>query len=119
MPGLLERLEGVDVESSSAGRPASTAPPGSPGVPASCCTDAGFGTDGTALYTAGDLGSETGANDIGDSAAGLQAGDRTLAASTSEVLCSQALLPASTGNVRSLKTGATLTVNAEQITDNP
>jgi hypothetical protein len=82
------------------------------------CTDAGFDTDGTAVYTAGDLGSETGTKVIGDPAVGFQAGDRRLAAATSEVLCFQVLLPASTGNkFQSLTTGSTLTFDAEQIKD--
>jgi len=84
------------------------------------CTNAGFGTDGSVLYGPADLGSVAGINVIGDPAQGAQAGDRTLAASSSEVLCVQVQLPASTGNAfQNATTTATFTFNAEQVSSNP
>jgi hypothetical protein len=57
---------------------------------------------------------------IGDSAAGQQTGDRTLAAGGSEVLCLQVSLPSATGNTYQAKTTtATFTFDAEQTTNNP
>jgi hypothetical protein len=80
------------------------------------CSNAGFATDGVAVYSAGDLGSTTGTKLIGDSAQGPQAGDRALAASASEVLCAQVVLPTTTDNTfQNKSTTATLTFNAEQI----
>jgi hypothetical protein len=83
------------------------------------CSTGGFGTDGTVLYGPGDLGSVAGINVIGDPAQGAQTGDRTLAASASEVLCIQVSLPSSTGNAyQDATTTATLTFNAEQVANN-
>lgn len=84
------------------------------------CTNAGFGTDGTVVYATGDLGSTTGVNVIGNPAQGADTGDRTLAASASEVLCFNVSLPSSTGNsFQGLTTTATFTFDAEQTTNNP
>lgn len=84
------------------------------------CSNAGFGTDGTAVYGPADLGSVAGIDVIGDPAQGAQAGDRSLAASSSEVLCIQVQLPAATGNeFQDATTTATLTFNAEQVANNP
>ena len=57
------------------------------------CANAGFGLTGSAVYSAGDLGSTEGAKVIGDSLPGQQAGDRLLAGKASEVLCAQILCP--------------------------
>src|SRR3990172_7751107 len=62
------------------------------------CTNAGFGASGSVVYATGDLGGTTGVNIVGDPAQGAQAGDRTLNASASEVLCFNVSLPISTGN---------------------
>ena len=80
---------------------------------------AGFGTDGTTLYGPGDLGS-TGATEIfGDATAGADSGDRTLAASASEVLCVQVSLPLATGNsFQGLSSSAALNFYAEQTANN-
>ena len=84
------------------------------------CTNAGFGTDGTVRYGAADLGSTTGINVIGDPTQGAQAGDRTLAASASEILCFNVSLPLSTGNTyQGLTTTATFAFQAEQTANNP
>lgn len=83
------------------------------------CTTAGFPATGTVAYGAGDLGSTTGLNIIGDPSQGAQAGDRTLAAGASEVLCVQVTLPPSTGNTYQAKTTtATFTFDAEQTVNN-
>ncbi|MGV8847106.1 TasA family protein [Tessaracoccus sp.] len=84
------------------------------------CTTGGFAADGAAVYTAGVLGSTTGTKVLGDVTQGNQAGDRTLAALTSEVLCAQVTLPTTTGNTYQAKTTtATLAFSAEQTTNNP
>ena len=84
------------------------------------CTNGGFGTDGNVLYGPGDLGSVAGIDVIGDPSQGAQAGDRTLAASATEVLCVQVALPSATGNAfESAATTGTLTFDAEQVASNP
>ena len=84
------------------------------------CTNAGFGTDGTVRYGAADLGSTTGINVIGDPTQGAQAGDRTLAASASEILCFNVSLPSGTGNAyQGLTSTATFAFQAEQTANNP
>jgi predicted ribosomally synthesized peptide with SipW-like signal peptide len=84
------------------------------------CTNAGFGASGTAIYGPGDLGSIAGTNVIGNPAQGFQAGDRTLAPYTNEVLCFQVQLPLSTGNAyQNAATRADFDFNAEQTTNNP
>ena len=84
------------------------------------CTTAGFGASGTVIYGAGDLGSTTGVNVIGDPTQGSQSGDRTLAASASEALCFQVSLPLASGNTyQGLTSTATFTFAAEQTANNP
>jgi hypothetical protein len=84
------------------------------------CSNAGFTVDGTVVYAAGDLGSTGGMNLIGDPSQGAQAGDRSLAASASEVLCFNVSLPLSSGNTfQNLTTTATFTFQAEQTRNNP
>lgn len=84
------------------------------------CTTAGFRATGVSIYGPGVLGSTGGTKVIGSSASGAQRGDRTLAAGSSEVLCVQVSLPATTGNAFQAKsTTATLTFNAEQTVNNP
>ncbi len=82
------------------------------------CTNAGFSGSGTQLYSAA-LGSVSGINVIGDPATGAQTGDRTLAASASEVLCFNVALPSGTGNAyQNATTTATFTFAAEQTANN-
>jgi len=84
------------------------------------CSNAGFGVDGSVVYATGDLGSTTGVNVIGNPAQGSQAGDRTLAAAGSEVLCFNVSLPLATGNAfQGLTTTATFAFQAEQTANNP
>jgi spore coat-associated protein N len=84
------------------------------------CTNAGFDTDGTVIYTTGDLGSTTGIDVIGDPTQGADTGDRTLAATASEDLCFNVELPSSTGDsFQGLNTTATFTFAAEQTDNNP
>jgi spore coat-associated protein N len=83
------------------------------------CTTAGFDTDGTVLYGPADLGSTADIDVIGDPTAGGQAGDRTLAASGSEVLCFKVSLPSATGDTyQGLTTTATFDFQAEQTKNN-
>lgn len=82
------------------------------------CTTAEFGNSGTVVYGPGDLGSTTVAAVLGDTTQGAQAGDRALAASTTESLCVQVSLPLATGNsFQGLSTTASFNFTAEQ-TDN-
>jgi len=84
------------------------------------CTNAGFGVDGTVVYATGDLGNTSAINLIGNPAQGSQAGDRTLNASASEVLCFNVSLPSSTGNTfQALTSTATFAFQAEQTSSNP
>ncbi len=103
------------------------------------CTTAGFDTDGTTIYGAGDLGSVAGVDVIGDPTTGPDAGDRYLSSATdvvdadgtypagagpdapvSEDLCFQVSLPIGTdGTFQGLTTTATFTFNAEQRRNNP
>jgi hypothetical protein len=70
--------------------------------------------DGTTLYT-GSL-TPTGGFVFGNPAIGEQAGDRTLTARTSEVLCFKVDLPTTApNNVQAVSTGAVLTFLAEQL----
>jgi hypothetical protein len=56
----------------------------------------------------------------GSSAQGANAGDRNLAAGTSEVLCFRVSLPLSTGNgLQGASSAATFTFDAEQTANNP
>lgn len=80
------------------------------------CTDAGFGIDGTAVYGPGDVGATAGMSLIGDVATGEQAGDRTVAPSTTQVLCVQVTLPANSNNTfQGLSTTTKLSFVAEQL----
>lgn len=89
------------------------------GISAANCTTANFGSSGTTIYGAGDLGSTTGINIIGDPTQGSQAGDRTLAAGASEVVCAQVKLPTGTGNsFQGTSTTATIALAAEQTANN-
>jgi predicted ribosomally synthesized peptide with SipW-like signal peptide len=85
------------------------------------CTNGGFGSSGTAIYGAADLGSTTpGTKVIGDPAQGVQGGERTLNGGANEVLCFQVELPSGTGNsFQGLTTTATLAFAAEQTANNP
>lgn len=57
---------------------------------------------------------------IGSNAQGSQAGDRTLAASASEVLCFAVVLPTSAGNsLQGLSNTTTFTFDSEQTANNP
>jgi hypothetical protein len=72
--------------------------------------------DGTAVLAATTL---DGAG-FGSSAQGAQAGDRTLAAAASEVLCFRVALPLATGNALQAATSdVTFTFDAEQTANNP
>lgn len=83
------------------------------------CTNAGFGDDGTVIYSPADLGSTAGINVIGDPTQGAQAGDRALAASGSETLCFNVSLPLSTGSAfQGLTTTATFNFLSEQTKNN-
>ena len=83
------------------------------------CTNVGFDTDGTVIYGVGDLGSTTGLNLVGNPTQGADSGDRTLAASGTEVLCFQVSLPSSTTDAfQGLTTTSTLDFIAEQTTNN-
>jgi len=84
------------------------------------CTNAGFDTDGSVISGPGDLGNTTGLNVVGDPTQGADAGDRTLDALASEVLCFQVSLPLSTDNsFQNLTTTATLDFISEQTANNP
>ena len=84
------------------------------------CTNGGFDTDGTLLYGAADLGGDPAIDVIGDPTQGADSGDRTLAASGSEVLCFQVALPSSTGSAyQNATTTATFNFEAEQTSSNP
>jgi hypothetical protein len=81
------------------------------------CTNAGFATDGTSVYT---TGTSLTSGAIGSNAQGAQTGDRTLNASASEILCFQVSLPSgSSSSLQGLTTTATFTFDAEQTTNNP
>ena len=83
------------------------------------CTSAGFGVDGTVLYGPGNIGSTSGINLVGDPALGAQAGDRTLSAAGSEVLCINVTLPLGTDNTyQSLSTTASFNFIGEQTANN-
>ncbi len=83
------------------------------------CTNAGFDTDGSAIYGPSDLGSTTGLNLVGDPTSGAQAGDRTLNAAANEILCIQVSLPSGTGNTfQNVSTIATVEFIGEQTVNN-
>jgi hypothetical protein len=74
--------------------------------------------DGTSVLAATVLGASTAG--FGSSAAGAQAGDRTLNAAASETLCFRVSLPSGTGNAyQSATTTTTFTFDAEQTASNP
>ena len=74
---------------------------------------------GTVLYGPADLGSAAGVSVVGDPTQGGQAGDRTLAAAASEVLCFKVLLPTASDNTyQGLTTTATFAFAAEQTANN-
>jgi spore coat-associated protein N len=74
---------------------------------------------GTVLYGPADLGSAAGINIVGDPTQGGQLGDRTLAASASEVVCFKVLLPTATDNTyQGLTATATFAFAAEQTANN-
>ena len=66
-----------------------------------------------------DLGSTGGTNVIGNPSQGTQGGERTLAASTADVLCMQVSLPPTTGSsFQGLSTTATFDFYGEQTANN-
>lgn len=72
--------------------------------------------DGTAVLAATVL---DGAG-VGNSAQGAQAGDRTVAAASSETLCFRVALPLATGNaLQGITSAVTFTFDAEQTANNP
>lgn len=78
------------------------------------CTNAGFGSSGTSLYS-GALTSGA----VGSNSQGAQAGDRQLNASANETLCFQVSLPSSAANsLQSLSTTATFVFDSEQTANN-
>ena len=82
-------------------------------------TDCNASAPVTVLYGAADLGSTSGIDAIGDPAQGSQSGDRTLSASTSEVLCFLVALPSSSGNsYQGLSSTSTVAFQAEQTANN-
>lgn len=84
------------------------------------CTEAGFAATGTVVYGPGVFGSAAGTKILGDAAQGQQTGDRTLAASASEVLCMQVSLPTTaTNGVQDATTSATFKFDSEQVVNNP
>ena len=82
------------------------------------CTDANWTATGTTLYS-GQLGSTSTDAIIGSAATGADAGDRTLTAGTSEVLCINVTLPISATVGQGVTTTATLEFLAEQTANNP
>ncbi len=83
------------------------------------CSDAGFGVDGTVLYT-GPLGTVASTPVFGDPTPGTDGGDRVLAAGTNEILCVNVALPlAATSISEGLSTTATFTFDGEQTANNP
>lgn len=75
---------------------------------------------GYAGATALDSGTLTSGIGFGSSAAGAQAGDRSLAPAASETLCFRVELPIGTGNTyQATSASATFTFDAEQTANNP
>ena len=80
------------------------------------------GGGGCAAFTGTSVLAATALNGaaVGSSAQGANAGDRTLAAGASEVLCFRVSLPLSTGNTfLGASSAATFTFHAEQTANNP
>ena len=84
----------------------------------SSCTNANWSASGSTLYS-GILGSQATTAVLGSVTAGSQAGDRTLNAAASEVLCFNVTLPANATLGSGASTTATFTFQAEQTTNNP
>lgn len=82
------------------------------------CDDANWAATGTTLYS-GVLGTVAGTAAIGSPSAGADAGDRTLAAGASEVLCVNVTLPLAAVTGEGVSTTATLSFLAEQTANNP
>jgi hypothetical protein len=82
------------------------------------CNNVNWSATGTTLYS-GVLGTTATSAILGSVTAGSQAGDRTLAASASEVLCMNVTLPANATLASGASTTATLTFSAEQTDNNP
>lgn len=89
------------------------------GTAGTCEATPGTGIS-TYLYGPAALGSTTTTNLVGDPAQGGQAGDRILAASTSEVLCFYVELPSTSDNTyEGLNTATDFAFEAEQTANNP
>ena len=72
--------------------------------------------DGTTVLAATSLSGAA----IGSNTQGAQAGDRTLAAASNEVLCFRVSLPLTSGNtLQGLTSAVTFTFDAEQTANNP
>jgi spore coat-associated protein N len=83
-------------------------------TPGTLCND----FDGASILYNGVLGASTAG--FGDSTAGDDTGDRTLAAGANETLCFRVSLPSSTGNsAQGATTTTTFTFDAEQTSSNP
>jgi spore coat-associated protein N len=82
------------------------------------CDDANWAATGTTLYS-GRLGSVAGDALIGSDTPGADAGDRTLAAAASEILCVNVTLPLATTVGQGVTTTANLSFVAEQTDNNP
>lgn len=82
------------------------------------CDNANWAADGATLY-AGQLGSTGTDAIVGLAAAGNDAGDRVLVASTNEVLCLNVTLPLASTAGQGVTTTATLDFLAEQTSNNP
>ena len=78
------------------------------------CSAAGFTASGTQVFD-GVLATSAKAAKIGDPTQGAQAGDRSVAAGTTDVLCSRLTLPTTApSSLQGLAVGVTLSVDAEQ-----
>ncbi len=82
------------------------------------CDDANWAADGTTLYS-GPLGSTAVDPILGSTTPGVDAGDRVLASTASEVLCFNVTLPLSATAGQGTTTVATLDFEAEQTANNP
>ncbi|MFW2381849.1 MAG: TasA family protein [Acidimicrobiales bacterium] len=82
------------------------------------CDDANWAADGTTLYS-GRLGSTGMDAVLGSAVPGVDAGDRVLASTASEVLCFNVTLPLAATAGQGTTTVATLDFEAEQTANNP
>jgi len=83
-------------------------------------TDGNYCDDATGTSVRASAAMGASGNLIGDPTQGSQAGDRTLSASASEVLCFYVSLPTSAGNtLQGATTTTTFTFDAEQTANNP